>query len=239
MKKAYKVIVLTMLAVFMFNSTLWAERRARIEQREQAPEPELERKETAAQIEMMRNRLIDLRQAALNAEREGRPEEARELHEKIAGLVEQIQSRTQRAAQGRLREVDEYLERLRQMIREAEEIRERIRAEIEQRERAWMEPEQEMPLRPRIQKGIENVHNIIGQIRETFNRQLDRIEEIFGGLRNNMVQMEREIRELREENERLRNQLREREEQRRSRGRDVPARRDAERPRDGGEFTVP
>lgn len=226
MKKEYKVIVLMMFAVFMFNGTLRAERRAGIEQRELVPGPELERRESAAQIEMMRKRLADLRQAAQNAEREGRPEEVREFREKIAQLVEQIQMRaqrvSQRAVQRRLREVDEYLERLRQMIREAEEIRERIRSDIEQREMIRPEPEREMPLRPRVQKRIENVHNIIGQIRETFNRQLERIEETFGGLRNNMVQMESEIRELRAENERLRNQLRERDEQRRPRDRDVP-----------------
>jgi chromosome segregation ATPase len=239
MNKAYKVIGLTIFIVFMFSSILQAERRVRIEQREQFPGTEFERVESAAQIKMMRKRLVDLRQAALNAEREGRPEEARELREKIAGLVEQIQMRTQRTAQRRLREVDEHLERLRQMIREAEEIRETIRSNIEKREMIRPEPEQEMPLRPRAQKRFENVHNLIGQIRETFNRQLDRIEELIGGFRNNMIQMERELRELRAENEGLRNQLRERAEQRRPRDRDVPPRRDAERPRDEGEYIIP
>jgi len=228
-----------MFTVFMLNGVLGAERRAEPAERERPPAPAIERREPAQPMEVMRNRLADLRQAARNAERGNHPEEARELREKVAQLVEQIQSRTQRMAQRRLREIDEHLERLRQITREAEEIRERIRLEIEQRGRVWMEPERELPLRPRVQKSIENVHNIIGQIRETFMRQLERIEATFGRLGDNIVQMEREIQELRAENERLRNQLRERQEQRRPRDRDVPPRRDTERPRDGGEFTVP
>ena len=239
MKKAYKIIVLAIFAVFMPNSIFGAERRARIAEREQAPGPAIERREPAQQMEVMRNRVANLRKTARNAESQGRPEEARDLREKATRLVEQIQTRTQRAAQRRLREVDEYIERLRQITREAEEIRERIMLKIEQRERAWMEPEREMPLRPRVQKRIENVHNIIGQIRETFMRQLERIEATFGGLRDNIEQMEGEIQELRAENERLRNKLRERNEQRKPRDRDVPARRNTERQREGGEFTVP
>jgi chromosome segregation ATPase len=239
MKKANKIIMLTIFAVFMPNGILGAERRVEPAEREQPPVPVIERREPAQPMEVMRNRLAELRQATRNAERENRPEEARELREKVAQLVERIQSRTQRSAQMRLREVDEYLDRLRQITREAEEIRERIRIEIEQRERAWMEPERELPLRPRVQKSIENVHNIIGQVRETFMKQMERIEATFGRLSDNMVQMEREIQELKAENERLRNQLRERDEQRRPRERDVPSRRNPERPRDGGEFTVP
>ncbi len=239
MNKAYKISVLTMFTVFILNGVLGAARRAEPAERERPPSLAIERREPAQPMEVMRNRLADLRQAARNAERENRPEEARELREKVAQLVEQIQSRTQRMAQRRLREVDESIERLRQITREAEEIRERIRNEIEQRERAWMKPERELPLRPRVQKSIENVHNIIGQIRETFMRQMERIEATFGRLSDNMVQMEREIQELRAENEQLRNQLRERQEQRRPRERDVPARRGTGRPRDEGEFTVP
>ncbi len=239
MKKAYQIIALMIFAVFMPNGLLGAERRAEPAQREQPPVLVIERREPAQPMEVMRNRLAELRQAVRNAERENRPEEARDLREKVAQLVEQIQSRTQRMAQRRLREVDEYIERLRQITREAEEIRERIRNEIEQREKAWIEPERELPLRPRVQKNIENVHNIIGQVRETFMKQMERVEAAFGRLSDNMVQMEREIQELRAENERLRNQLREREEQRRPRERDVPERRNPERPRDGGEYTVP
>ena len=239
MNKAYKISVLTMFTLFMLNGVLGAGRRAVPAERERPPVPTIERRETAQPMEALNNKLVELRKAARNAERENRPEEARELREKVVQLVEQIQSRTRRMTQRRLREVDEYIERLRQITREAEEIRERIRNEIEQRERTWMAPERELPLRPRVQKSIENVHNIIGQIRETFMKQMERIEATFGRLSDNMVQMEREIQELRAENEHLRNQLREREVQRRPRERDVPARRNAERPRDGGEFTVP
>jgi len=239
MKNAYRITILLIFAVFVPNSILGAERRAETAKREQAPENAGNRRNHARQMETMRNRLAEIRQAARNAEEQGRPEQARDLREKAAQLVKQIRKQTQRAAQKRLHEVDEYLERLRQITREAEEIRERIIIEIEQRGRVWMEPERELPLRPRVQKRIENVHNVIGQIRETFMRQLERIEASFGGLSDNMVQMQREIQELRAENEHLRNQLREREQQRRSRDRDVPARRDAERPRDGGKFTVP
>jgi chromosome segregation ATPase len=227
MKITYKIIMLVMFAVIMQNSVYGIERRAEVTEREQPPVPVIERRQQAEPMEAMRNRLAELRQA----------EEARDLREKVSQLVEQMRSRTQRMAQRRLREVDEYINRLREITREAEEIRERIRIEIEQRERAWTEPE--TPIRPRVQRRIENIHNVIGQIRETFMNQLERIEATFGGLRDNMVQMEREIQELREENERLRNQLRERQEQRRPRNVPQPPRRDAERPRDGGEFTVP
>jgi uncharacterized protein Yka (UPF0111/DUF47 family) len=237
MKITYKIIMLVMFAVIMQNSVYGIERRAEVTEREQPPVPVIERRQQAEPMEAMRNRLAELRQAVRNAENQDRPEEARDLREKVSQLVEQMRSRTQRMAQRRLREVDEYINRLREITREAEEIRERIRIEIEQRERAWTEPE--TPIRPRVQRRIENIHNVIGQIRETFMNQLERIEATFGGLRDNMVQMEREIQELREENERLRNQLRERQEQRRPRNVPQPPRRDAERPRDGGEFTVP
>jgi septation ring formation regulator EzrA len=239
MKKAYKIIALTIFAVLMPNGIYGAERRAEPPERDQPPVQAIARRQQAQPIEVMRNRLAELRQEVRNAERENHPEEARDLREKVAQLVEQIQSRTQRMTQRRLREVDEYIDRLRQITREAEEIRERIRVEIEQRDRAWMEPGRESPLRPRVQKRIENIHNVIGQVRETFMKQMERIEAAFGGLRDNIEQMEGQIQELRAENERLRNRLREQEEQRRPREREVPERRNPERPRDGGEFTVP
>lgn len=239
MKNAYKITILIIFALCMPNSILGAERRAETAKQEQAPEKSNKRSEKARQMETMRNRLVDIRQAARNAENQGRPEEARDLREKAAQLVEKIRKQTQRAAQRQLREVDEYLERLRHITREAEEIRERIIIELEQRERVWMEPEREFPMRPRIQKRVEDVHKLIGRIRETFMRQLERIEATFGELRDNMAQMEREIQELRAENEHLRNLLRERNKVRRQRERDAPARKNAERPIDGHEFTVP
>jgi chromosome segregation ATPase len=239
MKKTYRITILIIFALFMPNSILGAERRAETAKQEQAPEKSNRRREQARQMETMRNKLAEFRQAARKAENQDRPEEARDLREKAAQLVEKIRRQTQRAAQRQLREADEYLERLRKITREAEEIREKIIIEIEHREKAWMEPERELSLRPRVQKRVENVHNVINQIRETFMRQLERIEATFGGLWDNMAQMETEILELRAENKRLRNQLRERNESRRQRDRDIPARRDAGRPIDEGKFTVP
>ena len=242
MKKTYKIFGLVMLTGLILNIFLWLGNTTSAQEPGQIQGPELERREPAERMEMMRNRLAELRENARNAEREGRPEEARELREQATRLAQQVQMQARRAEQRRLRQIDEYLNRLRQMTREAEEMRERIRLQIEQPEidRPGPRPERELPfrlepLRPRVQRRIDNVHNVIGQIRETFMGHLERVEETFGGLRNNMEQMEQEIQELRAENERLRNQLRERDELRRPRDRDVPERRDIERPREGRE----
>ena len=216
MKKVYRIFVLAMFTVFIFNGVVLAERTADIEEREQARKPQLERREPAEQIEFMRSRSIKLNEAAENAEKQGRPEEARELREKAMRLIERIKMQARKIEQGRLHEVEECLDRLRQMTREAEEIRERMMHEIEQRARERLQSLPELPmeperLRPGIQKRWDNMQNVIGQVREAFMRHLERIEMTIGSLRENMEQMERKINELKAENERLRNELREKE----------------------------
>jgi len=214
MKKVYRIFVLAMFTVFILNGVIRAEHTADIKEREQAPKPELERREPAEQMEVLRSRSMELREAANNAEKQGRPEEARELREKVMRLAERIETQARKIEQRRLREIEKCLDRLRQMTREAEEIRERMGQEIEQRVREKLRPlpEQPMepePIRPGMQKRWDNMQNVIGQVREAFIKHLERIEAMVGRLRDNMEQMEREIHELRAENERLRNQLRE------------------------------
>jgi chromosome segregation ATPase len=224
MKRIYRIFVLVMFLVFALNGTLLAERAASIEEREQVPIPELERRELAEQLEMMNSRSAELREAAMNAEKQGHHEEARELHEKAGEfreqamrLAEQIEMHAREIKQRRLREIDECLDRLRQITHEAEEIRERMGHGIEQLERERIFPLPELPmepesLRPGLQRQWENMQNVIGQVREAFMRHLERIEATVGRFRNNMEQMERQIHELRAQNERLRNQLREKDE---------------------------
>jgi len=217
MKKVCRIFLPVIFTVLILNSIVQAERTADIEERKQAPKPELERREPAEQMEILRSRSMELREAAGNAEKQGHPEEARELREKAMRLAERIEIQARKIEQRRLLEIEKCLNRLRQMTREAEEIREKMMLGIEQhvREKLQPLPEQPMepePLRPGLQKRWDNMQNAIGQIRETFMRHLERIEMTVGRLRDNMGQMEREIHELRAENERLRNQLREKDE---------------------------
>jgi len=240
MKKAYTIFSLVMLTGLALSNLPRFENTTRAQENDQPPRQEIERRESPEQMEMLRNRLAELREAAANAERQGRPEEARELREKAARLAEQPLMPAERAEQRQLREIDKYLERLRQMVREAEEIRKKIGPEIEQRAREMQRPARDLPLRleplrPRVQQRMENMQNVIGQIRETFMMHLERIEGTFGVLRNNIERLERENQELRAENERLRNQLRERDQVDRPRDRDVPVQRDVEQPREGRE----
>ncbi len=231
MKKVYRIFMLVIFTVFILNGTLLAERTAGIEEREQVLKPELERREPAEQMEILRSRSMELREAARNAENQGRPEEARELREKAMRLAEQIEMHAREFKQRRLREMEECLDRLRQITREAEEIRERMGHEIEQRVREKLRPMPEPPMesepkRPGLQKRWDNMQNVIGQVREAFMKHLERIEVTFGRLRSNMEQMEREIHELRAENERLRNHLRERDEIIRQQQREITEQRE-------------
>lgn len=221
MKKVCKIFLPVISIAFILNVTPGIERTVIGEEREHVPKPELERRELAEQMEMMHSRSAELKEAAMNAEKQGHPEEARELHEKAGQLrekamrlAEQLEMHAREIKQRRLREIDEYLDRLRQITHEAEEIRERIGLGIEQLERDRMlslpepliDPES---FRPGLQRRWDNMHNIIGRVRETFMRHLERIEVTVGGLRDNMERMGSEIHELRARNEQLRNQLRE------------------------------
>jgi regulator of replication initiation timing len=238
MKKTYKVFGFIVLSGLIFNILPLFTNSLKAQEREQPPQQATDQRQSPEQIELMRNRLAQLRKNAQNAEQQGHPEQARELRQKVAKLAEQLQAQARRIEQRRLQEIDECINRLRQMVREAEEIRGSIGPRAGQQERPGPRPEKEQPLRPeplrqRVEQRMENLQNLIGQIRETFMNRLGRIEETFGGLRNNFEQLEKDNQELRAENERLRNQLRERDQMNRPRNRDVPQPENIERPREG------
>ena len=140
--------------------------------------------------------------------------------------------------------MNQDIERLRQITREAEEIRARITRDSQQPEgqrpqpqpqsqrrnlrqlpppvgavRPGMQgPRQNLPLlsRPGMQRIIDNIPQMIDQLRDTFNNNVERVHSAYQKLQEKLqnIQSENERlrnenQQLRDENQRLRNRLQE------------------------------
>ncbi len=138
------------------------------------------------------------------------------------------------APRRQLNQLDQDIERLRQITREAEEIRNRIAQEQGQIPRPSAQPmpqaprrgrgqipsatvvlpragqgqRQNQPLlsRPGVQAVINNMPQMIDQLRNAFNNNLDRIQNTYQRIQGRLTNMQAENQRLRDENQQLRDE---------------------------------
>jgi cell shape-determining protein MreC len=157
-----------------------------------------------------------------------------------------VQQNTEMRNQQRkqLGQMDQDIERLRQIMKEAEEIRARIARDSQlndafrpqpqpqpQRENlrqlppstgtvqpGIMEPRPDIPAlsRPGVQRIIDNIPQMIDQLRDAFNNNVERVHNAYQKLQEKLINLQsdnerlrNENQQLRDENQRLRNRLQE------------------------------
>ena len=188
-----------------------AEQRPGPEEFEHAPRREFEHRELAEGVEKVRAKLAELKEAAEQAEREGRHDKAAKLHEKAEKIAEKIEQHARKAKD--------------RMPAEAEELERRLKREFERREMAerWPEggrrPEPWRRVGPERPEGIRerreppgpwaHLEHLEKQLKDVLAVHLERMAGEFRELLTRVERMERELQELRAENARLKSQLRE------------------------------
>jgi len=199
------------------------ERRPGPEEREQmllVLRSDIERQRMAEQIDKMRGRLAELRQAAERAEREGQHDRAAELREQARRMAEEIDAHVRKAKDRGPAEAEE-LERRREEERRVE-ARRRIRPgrpeglwERREVDRRWPRPMEIEPRRERIRERPEppgpgaHLERMQEELHDLLAEHLERMANAFRELQMHVERLERQLQELRAENDRLKSQLRE------------------------------
>jgi len=168
-------------------------------------------------IKRMHHELAELKEAAANAKRQGRHDEAAELHEKASRLAEEIKMLAAkqriewlRHAAAQAKEQGE-MEKSRDLRAQAEQLQARLNYELKKRELKGPKPWREGPMgRPELPLSAEQFEHMQRQLYDILAPHLDRMEGAIKHLTMRLERMERALRELHAENEQLKRELRER-----------------------------
>ena len=232
MKKVCGKFMLMLFVMLMFSGLCLSGEKPQAWEPEQVPERVKERQEMAEQMKQMRNRMVELREAAEIAKKEGREEDAIELRQQAKNTAREIEEHQRQNDQRRLREAEGYLEQLRRMTQQAEGILDRLRRDVERREAARMRPERELRLRPMPERFdrerlTEQFRDMGNELRDFLTNYMNRMN---GALLEHQMQMElmqRQLQDIFAENRELKNQLRESNQLRRQLERELDQQKEA------------
>jgi predicted nuclease with TOPRIM domain len=230
MKRQLKVFGTVFIITILLSSILVLNAAA------QAPQQNVVRqaqaRANADRTAAIRNEIENLRNAAEQAELDGRPDEADRMRREADNMAQQLELKNQQRPQQRqLREIDAEIERLRQMTQEAEQIRENIVRQSGQpqaqtpRRAQRPQPVQQVPpgtgagrgarvqrpnppiiSRPGMRAIIDNIPQMVDQLRNALNNNIERIHTAYEKIQERLINLEEENERLRNENRELRNQ---------------------------------
>lgn len=141
--------------------------RAEAEELERELARGFEEMEMAEHIEKMHHKIVELKEAAERAEREGHHDEASELHKNAERIAGEIEANRREIEDRKLHEVDKRIGHLRRMAEEVEE-----RGEKEHARELWAEAEElERSLKREIErreigKHLEEMHHRVTELKE-------------------------------------------------------------------------
>ena len=230
MSQRYRILILLVVTGVSLSGILDVNAAAQ-EPRQNATRQE-QAQANADRTAAIRGAIENLRNEAQRAEAEGRADEADRLRREADNMAQQLELKNQQRPQQRqLREIDVEIERLRQMIREAEQIRENIASQSVQPQaqtpgrpqrpqpvqlvppgtgtgRGAREPRPNLEIisRPGMRAIIDNVPQMVDQLRNALNNNIDRIHNAYTRIQDRLINLEEENERLRNENRELRNQ---------------------------------